>query len=795
MKRFLITLTVLSLAMPWPLLASAAVSRDAFNISILSVQSPSSLAAGTRADVTVQVKNIGSAPWTRTGSNFVSIYSYDPIRKQEIGSVLATAGWDADTRPARLPVESVKPGESATFKFPIAAPAKPGSYTSEFVIVAEGLVRMSNGRFSIKLNSTAKTASASAPVAITASAPAPVSATASATSDAYKGYAAEFASMSGSEWQISLDENIFIELAFKNTGTQSWKRDEGAFVSLYAVNGNQERTSSFKDLSWKGSRAASMIEKEVKPGEVGHFKVEMRAKTPGSYREEFMLSAENTAWMAGSRVFLPIKVPTTGAYIAMQVPDSDPNTIPAARASQNGNYSGQLLLRSANSISVSGNARQQLTVAFKNTGASIWGDRSLTVRGVTAATASISKYANVRDDSWKDSTTPASVNGQTKPGELGFLTFTIKAPAKKGQYQASFQLVADGQQVDGGIIDIPVTVTADGYIEPDPVPAKPVQTVSTPTPSNTNSTPVPTFNAQPLTGDDASLPNEPIIRVGLYQPTDNAMVVTAKYGGVTILNNGSSVCHLSQNQSVTINYDKDPKVYRLSGQCQAQSSTWYVASADDGISPIELSDYSHTVSWLPGANDNKFRSKLELRASLNNNELWVINELPIEYYLKGIGETSNSSPQQYQRALLTAARTYAMYHVQRQTKHAAQFYTVDATYDQVYRGYGAEARDPNVVSAVDATRGQIVTYQGKLAITPYYSRSDGRTRSWSEVWGGSVPWCTSVSVPWDNGKTLWGHGVGMSATGALQMDAKDGYTYDRILSYFYTGTVLMKFYK
>ncbi|MCR4256179.1 MAG: hypothetical protein NUW08_00555, partial [Candidatus Uhrbacteria bacterium] len=123
-------------------------------------------------------------------------------------------------------------------------------------------------------------------------------------------------------------------------------------------------------------------------------------------------------------------------------------------------------------------------------------------------------------------------------------------------------------------------------------------------------------------------------------------------------------------------------------------------------------------------------------------------------------------------------------------------FTIDATYDQVYRGYGAEARSPNIVAAVEATRGQIVTYDGKLAITPYFSRSDGRTRDWTEVWGGGpYPWLVSVPVPHDVGKTLWGHGVGLSATGALQMDAKDGASYQQILSHFYRGTELRRVYK
>lgn len=286
-----------------------------------------------------------------------------------------------------------------------------------------------------------------------------------------------------------------------------------------------------------------------------------------------------------------------------------------------------------------------------------------------------------------------------------------------------------------------------------------------------------------------------MIRVGLFRTTDDTMVVRAVTGGFTLQQGGATVCTFNSGESLTVKYDRVAKISRATGpNCTSQSSGVYIAVPNDPIGPLELTDFNRPVSWLPGANDNKFRGKLELRYTPATDAVWIINELPIEWYLKGSGETSNSSPQQYQRALLTAARTYAMYHVNRGTKHADENYIVDATYDQVYRGYGAEIRNGNVNTAIDATRGQIVTYQGKLAITPYYSRSDGRTRSWNEVWYGSYPWLVSVPVPWDNGRTLWGHGVGMSATGAIGMD-NAGYTYDQILKHFYTGIELMQAYK
>ena len=39
---------------------------------------------------------------------------------------------------------------------------------------------------------------------------------------------------------------------------------------------------------------------------------------------------------------------------------------------------------------------------------------------------------------------------------------------------------------------------------------------------------------------------------------------------------------------------------------------------------------------------------------------------------------------------------------------------------QKYVGYGLELRSPNITAAVKETAGQIVTYNGKQIITPYF---------------------------------------------------------------------------
>jgi SpoIID/LytB domain protein len=73
---------------------------------------------------------------------------------------------------------------------------------------------------------------------------------------------------------------------------------------------------------------------------------------------------------------------------------------------------------------------------------------------------------------------------------------------------------------------------------------------------------------------------------------------------------------------------------------------------------------------------------------------------------------------------------------------------------QKYLGYSYELRSPNVSRLVDITRGQVITYSGKLIKPWYHSSSDGRTLSALEYCqnaGSSncvdTPYLQSVSDP------------------------------------------------
>lgn len=578
---------------------------------------------------------------------------------------------------------------------------------------------------------------------------------------------------------MSPGETRTVILTYTNTGTVTWFRDaKTSYVSLYLAG---KTSSPLRHASWRTSDSPARIsDVSVAPGKSTTVLFHVSAPSAsGTYTETFRLAAEDTAWMYGSETTVTVRVSKgSGTAVSAPLPPSAPApaTAPASQPVANGSgntMKAVLLLRSEKSLTLGGDESKKITLGFKNSGSAVWKNMAIKVANVQAAMTNT--LLSVYHPSWTSSDTPANVDAVTNPGEIGFITFTLQAPPKRGTYTVRVQLVANGaNNVEGGFVDIPVTVTSDGAVQLSP--------------------PIVPPTAESIPKNSAFIANEPIIRVGLFRTVDDQMIIGSLQGSFHLFQNGKTVCAFQHGEEVKVRFDRVHGVYQATGpRCNTQSTDVYqIQSLVGPWEPLVMTDFDRPVSWLPGANDNTFRGILELRWS--GKDVWPINELPMELYLRGIAETSDVSPLEYQKALLIAARTYAYYHWKRGTKHAVERFHVDGKYDQVYRGYGAEIRSPKIVRAVTETRGQIVTYNGALAITPYFSRSDGRTRSWEEVWyGDPIPWLRGVSVPWDNGKTLWGHGVGMSASGALGM-ANDGKGYADILKHFYTGIELQLFY-
>lgn len=144
-----------------------------------------------------------------------------------------------------------------------------------------------------------------------------------------------------------------------------------------------------------------------------------------------------------------------------------------------------------------------------------------------------------------------------------------------------------------------------------------------------------------------------------------------------------------------------------------------------------------------------YRGVVELRRTAAG-RLTVINELDLEEYLYGVlkNEVDPQWPAEALKAQAVASRTWGLYSLNR---FAPEGYDVRATTEsQVYNGVTAE--DPRTSAAVDETRGEIMTYQGRPIFAAYHSDSGGYTESSELVWGGTTyPYLKGVVDPYSGG--------------------------------------------
>jgi len=288
---------------------------------------------------------------------------------------------------------------------------------------------------------------------------------------------------------------------------------------------------------------------------------------------------------------------------------------------------------------------------------------------------------------------------------------------------------------------------------------------------------------QAATPPAAPAPSRPKMRVGLFSSDDPVVV--------SVSDTSTVAQHtVTANTPITLQYNRTTQLYTATTTDWSTTTTQPVRVKPSRRNQVvTITSYSNPPAWNASLNDNQFYGAIELHYAPATDKVWVVNQLGIENYVQGVSESSNSAPTEFLKTLYTAARTYAYYNYLHPTKHANEPYIVDTTAnDQVYRGYGFDQRSPNVVAAVKATAGQVIQYNGETIVTPYFSQSDGRTRSWREVWGGDThPYLQSVSDPGCTGDALLGHGVGLSASGALYFDTEEGWTSDQILKYYYQG--------
>ena len=138
--------------------------------------------------------------------------------------------------------------------------------------------------------------------------------------------------------------------------------------------------------------------------------------------------------------------------------------------------------------------------------------------------------------------------------------------------------------------------------------------------------------------------------------------------------------------------------------------------------------------------DRWYRGRTLLVAGKNG--LTAVNYVDLEQYLYSVigAEMSGSWPQEALKAQAVAARSYALN--KRQISDSALYDLDDTQESQVYKGL--ETESSGTYAAVDATAGQVLTYNGQIILAVFHSSSGGHTENVEDVWTDPLPYLRAV---------------------------------------------------
>lgn len=432
----------------------------------------------------------------------------------------------------------------------------------------------------------------------------------------------------------------------------------------------------------------------------------------------------------------------------------------------------------------------EVTVKLRNKGASLWQNT-----GANKLTLGADKP---RDHKNQLLTNPSPRLADMKeslvrPGELATFVFKIKVPEKDGIYKEYFTPVVEGVQwmenrnsfiqLKVGNSDQIITAEEEETIPVITTPAAPKTTTTvSPTPTGSSTTNI-AGTALVVT----SRPRD--IRIDLAY-RGNPAVISAD-GAFALYEGKRKLTDYVANQKVSVKYENGQFTLSTNGATSTMGTRPRFVPSTGTI--MRVDNWERRNTWGDKANNNEFRGTLEVL--IYEDELHVVNELPLEDYLKGIAEESSTAPDEKIKTIMVIARTYARFYMDVAKKFPGAPFDLndDPNYSQKYLGYSFEKRSPKTARLAAETAGKYVTYQGKLIKTPYFSKSDGKkTISAKEKWGWTdTPFLISVDDSHCDSTAFSGHGVGLSGCGATAL-ANQGKSYKEIIQYYYQGAEIVQ---
>ena len=344
------------------------------------------LVKGQPETVTLKVRNTSRYPWYNHGDHPIRLGTWQPINRN---SSFADSSWLAPYRPTTLQENSVAPGDIGTFVFTIN-PTQNGTFVEAFNLVAENAVWMD-----------------------------------------WPGFSPTFQVNDGYSWKV---QNVIygngtglmepgtsqlITLIAQNTGNKTWSKTSGPAINLGTW--EPDRKSQVGQGWLSQTRAVTMNEDSVAPGQTAGFQFNVRMPATGTFYERLNLVAEGQTWFndAGLTLYL-----------------------------SGGSYSWQpvWVSHSTGTANITRGTNFTLTVKAKNTGTLPWRKNgSYPIRLGTAAP--FNRGSALYTNTWIRDTRPVGLSEDVvNPGQEGTFTFLAHSPDSPGARDERFSLLAEGLQ-------------------------------------------------------------------------------------------------------------------------------------------------------------------------------------------------------------------------------------------------------------------------------------------------------------------------------------------------------------
>lgn len=175
-----------------------------------------------------------------------------------------------------------------------------------------------------------------------------------------------------------------------------------------------------------------------------------------------------------------------------------------------------------------------------------------------------------------------------------------------------------------------------------------------------------TASAQISPSQNKNLPKGPAVRILLSYPSQDSVSVEG-YSKASRFGNSTISGTLAKNLALKIETTAGGNLNlvlseKKIGTLVKKKTVKLGKSAFFESDVLRVKSWDRKPSWDKSGtmNDNLFRGKIEIRNE--NGKIVLINELPLEDYLKGLAETSNGDHVEKMKTIVVAARSYAYFY-------------------------------------------------------------------------------------------------------------------------------------